>query len=97
MIHVTTDAKMELHDLLLRLLAEQPAELAERFSLRLTCRQGDDQHWGLLLDEPSLGDDVVEHEGRPVLLVDADTREIVSDRTLEVTATPAGTQFALRR
>lgn len=92
MLHVTPEARVELHGLLMRALDERPhPEPAEDpLGLRLVA-QGSEV--GLSLDRRRDGDEVVEQDGRSVLIVDGTTAEQMVGMTLDVVETPEGVRL----
>ena len=57
-----------------------------------------DDAWRLVPDESSESDQVVEHAGSTVLLIDADLSEVLGDRGLDCIETTAGqVQLVLTR
>ncbi|HEY8477959.1 MAG TPA: iron-sulfur cluster biosynthesis family protein [Chloroflexota bacterium] len=94
MINVTEKAKDELHDMLQQ-AGVQDAEIG----IRLTATQGEggQVQLALVLDESHEGDQVVEHEGRKVLLVDQFIAEQIDGATLDVAETPEGNRLTISR
>jgi hypothetical protein len=92
MLHVTSAARAELHDMLVRVLAQRSDPDPPDLGLRLVAEKC---QLGLALDEPREGDQVVGQEGRSVLIIDPSTSELVEDRTLDVIETPQGTRLGL--
>ncbi len=99
MISVTDKAKDLLYDVL-----EQASQQAgvnaqgDEVAIRLaTTNVSDDTNGGqvelgLGLDRAQEGDQVVEHNGKKVLLVDESTGEMLDGTTLDVVETPDGQQ-----
>lgn len=110
MIHVTPEARTELHGLLTRALAErspsrvsQPdvpqsnaGDLAPEAPQLGFRLVAEGAELGLALDAPREGDRVVEQDGLSVLILDSAASELVKDLTLDVAETPEGTRLALR-
>lgn len=92
MLHVTTQARSELHGLLVRVLAEREDPGPAEIGLRLVSQAG---RLGLTLDAPHQDDEVVEQGGRSVLIVDPSTSEMLDELTLDVVETADGARFAL--
>lgn len=102
MLRVTPRARHELRGILTRALSRRaPLKGADRpaLGLRLVSAHGDEEHseFGLALDTPREGDEVLEHEGRSVLIVDAVTSGRLEQMTLDVVETPKGVRLGLRR
>lgn len=68
-------------------------EADESQGLRLT-RTAEGSYW-LRRDDEREGDDVFEHAGRKVLLVEPALSEALADATVDVVATDRGPQLAL--
>lgn len=51
---------------------------------------------GLVLDEPRESDEVVEHDGQPVIIVDVAVAELLSGLTLDLVEGREGAQLGLR-
>jgi hypothetical protein len=100
MLHVTPEARIELHTLLTQTLDRrgQPELLADlAFRIVLGSQErGLDGTLGLTLDAPGERDAVVEHQGDSVLILDQLTAELMDDLTLDVVETPEGRQLGLR-
>jgi Fe-S cluster assembly iron-binding protein IscA len=96
MITVTDKAKDELRQTL-----DQAGVNEEGVGIRLAPTQAGDApgetRLGLILDHARAGDQVVEHEGRIVLMVDADIAAQLDGTTLDVVDTPEGRTLALSR
>lgn len=106
-MHVTPRAKEELHDMLLRAIAvrskpgpdgarrasEQDTRLA--FRILPSTRGPEDSGLGLTLDAPQTDDEVVEHEGRSVLMLDKTIAAHLSQLTLDLVETPEGSRLGL--
>jgi Fe-S cluster assembly iron-binding protein IscA len=101
MLQVTPQARDELHGMLERALAERPqSEPAPTLGFRLVAgpsAEGEGSKLGLALDAPRGGDQIVEHGGRSLLLVDAAAAPLVENLTLDVVETPEGTRLSLRK
>ncbi len=52
--------------------------------------------WKLSLDKPAVGDVLFAHEGRTVLVLDAEAAKLLVDRTLDTKDSLAGTKLQLR-
>lgn len=97
MLQVTTEARTELHDMLLRALAQQPPSDGAAVGFRLVSSEAEEgTQLGLTLDAPRQGDEIVEHEGHSVLILDPVTTQILGGLTLDVVETPEGRQLGLR-
>lgn len=98
MIHVTTQARDALHEMLMHALSQRSQRTGNGASLgfRIVPAGGEDSQLGLALDEPRPGDSVVEHDGRSVLIVDHASAELLTDLTLDVAQTEDGPRLALR-
>lgn len=100
MLQVTAQAKNELHGMLMRALADRPRSDPASLGLRLvpgTSGEGKAAQLTLALDAQRQDDQVVEHEGRSVLMLDASTAPLVENLTLDVVDTPEGTRLSLRK
>lgn len=101
MITVTEKARDLLYDVLQQ--AEQQAGIDEQedVAIRLapTEQPGDGEaaqmQLGLGLDRPQDGDQVVEHNGKTVLLVDSSTGNMLDGVTLDAVDTPEGRQLTI--
>lgn len=118
MLHVTPQARAELHGLLVRALdqrqtpQQQPQSRPQSetqtqaqtetemdaMGLRLvpSAQQQGSSQLALTLDEPRDGDEVVEHDGRSVLILDSSTASLVDNLTLDVVETPQGARLGFR-
>ena len=96
MVKVTEQAKQALDDLRSEAVARLPeeAKTGREPSLRLIV-QGTQA--GLALDYPQENDQIVEHDGHPVLLVDSELSQILDGATVDVTSTPEGERLTLKR
>ena len=56
-----------------------------------------DSGLGVFPDTPKDDDQVIEHEGRAVLLIDREVSETLADTTIDVEEHADGTHFVLRR
>jgi hypothetical protein len=93
MLHVTHQARTELHGILDRILDQRSdSDFAPEQALRLVARGA---RLGLALDSPRGGDEIVEQDGRSVLILDSAVSEFVENLTLDVVETPEGTQLWL--
>lgn len=100
MISVTDEAKDLLQEMLQQ--AEQQAGIEdEEVGIRLAPTtapeeaEGGQVGLGLMLDRPREGDQVVEHHGKNVLLVDSSTSSMLDGITLDAVDTPQGRQLAV--
>ena len=87
MLTMTIDAGEHLKSLLEQ--AEAPENAAARFV-------ASDDGLSLHVDEPRPGDETIEHEGRTVLLLDAQIAELLADRTLDIEQTEEGPALTLQ-
>ena len=101
MLRVTRQARNELHQMLMQILAAAtPQTDAAELGFRIVADSPEDAaeaQLGLALDAPREGDEIVDHQGRSVLIVDPPTSLLLCDLTLDVHETPEGTQLELRR
>lgn len=93
-MHVTPQARIELHGMLERTLARRPEPLESELSFRLLPATGG-EGLGLTLDAPGESDEVVLHQGRSVLLLDAATSMLLEGLTLDLVETPEGARLGL--
>ena len=101
MISVTDRAKDLLYDVLQQ--AEQQGGIAPdgEVAIRLAPTSisedtaSPEVELGLGLDHAQDGDQVVEHNGKTVLLVDGSTKDLLDGTTLDVVETPEGQQLTL--
>lgn len=97
MLNVTTQARNELHGMLVRALAQHPQAEDPTLGFRLVPGAGGEaSRLGLTLDSPREGDEILEHEGHSVLIVDASTAEVLNELTLDVVETPEGNRLGIR-
>ena len=94
MLDVTPQARSQLSGMLMRMLDQRPelgpgADLALRLVLERSTL-------GFTLDSPRRGDEIVEQDGRSVLILDTAISEFVENLTLDVVETPDGTRLELR-
>ncbi|MGQ9674648.1 MAG: hypothetical protein ACUVX1_03170 [Chloroflexota bacterium] len=96
MVKVTDQAKRALDDLRSDAMSKLPqeGEAKEEPTLRLII-QGSQA--GLALDYPQQGDQVVEHNGHPVLVVDPMVGQVLDGTTVDVTDTPEGERLRIYR
>lgn len=96
MVKVTEQAKQALDDLRTDALSRIPkeTELKRDPALRLVI-QGTQA--GLALDYPEEGDQVVEHNGHPVLVIDQVVGRVLDGTTVDVTDTPEGERLTIHR
>jgi len=97
MIEVTPRARKELHGMLLEALAPRPNGALRALGFRLVALPSDESALALRLDAPGQGDEVVEHEGCSVLIVDALASQLLEGLTLDVVETDEGPSLGLRR
>lgn len=105
MINVTTEAKELLHDMLNQ-AEEQSGEHAD-LGIRLAptavtgeaeqASEGQEVGLGLVLDHAQEGDQVVEHNGRTVLMVDQSIGDLLDGVTLDVVETPDGRRLTINQ
>lgn len=103
MFDVTPQARSELHGMLMRALAQRPESDSPQVGFRLvagatpeaTEASGTSQ-LGLALDAPREGDEVLEHEGHSVLIVEQSVSDLLQGLTLDVVETPEGNRLGLR-
>lgn len=101
MVSVTAEAKDLLQDLLQQ-AEQQGAVVDENISIRLAQTapvEGETEQVGLslVLDEAHEGDQVVEHEGKRVLLVDPSTSDLLQGITLDAVDTPEGRRLTFHQ
>lgn len=97
MINVTPEAKDVLHEMLqqstddvefgIRMVPAVPPEGEESGQIAL----------GMTLDRSQEGDQVVEHNGRKVLILDPTMSQLLDEDTLATVDTPEGKRLALNR
>ena len=93
MLHVTSQARAVLHDRLMNVLAKQKQKPGvSDVGFRLMAHR---DRLGLALDAPAEGDQVVEHEGRSVLIVEPEIAHALEGRTLDAVETADGTHLQL--
>ncbi len=92
MLQVTPEARIELHGMLMRILTERPDSNPPDLGFRLVA---EGSQIGLALDAPREGDEIVNQDGRSVLMLDSPTSELVENLTLDVVETPDGTRLEL--
>lgn len=101
MISVTDRAKDLLYEVLQQAEQQGGIEADTDVAIRLapTSVTEDTAHpeveLGLGLDQPQDGDEVIEHNGKKVLLVDASTKDLLDGTTLDVVDTPDGQQLTV--
>jgi hypothetical protein len=94
MLHVTPEARAELHGMLARILDQRPHfDPAVDLGLRLVVKRS---RLGLTLDSPRGEDEVMEHDGLSVLILDSAVSEFVENLTLDVVERPEGIRLELR-
>lgn len=97
MLNVTPRARAELQGVLTHALADHPrVDGPPDLGLRIVPGEGPGDALSLVLDEPRRNDEVVEHDGRSLLIVDAAIGALLDDLTLEIVETPDGTRLGLR-
>ncbi len=101
MVSVTSEAKDLLRDLLQQ-AEQQGAAVEEETSIRLAQTAPVDSQTGevglsLVLDQPHEGDQVVEHAGKKVLLVDPSTSDLLEGITLDAVDTPEGRRLTFHQ
>ena len=89
MIEVSDGAKAQLKNMLAENSADKDA------ILRLTA--SDEGQLGLIMDKEMPGDQVVEHEGAKVLLVEEHLASHLSSVSMEVEETPEGPMLTLKQ
>jgi iron-sulfur cluster assembly protein len=88
MIHVTERAREMLKEALDEVIEGAP----------VTLRLGPTPSGlGLFPDTPRDDDEVVEHEGQPILLIDRDVGEALANKTIDVEESDDGSRLVLRR
>jgi len=101
-VSVTTEAKDLLQDILQQ-AREQGAAVDDETSIRLAPATGEADGsggqvaLGLMLDRPQEGDQVIEHNGRKVLLIDSTTSDLLEGSTLDAVSTPEGKRLTISR
>ncbi len=101
MISVTDRAKDLLYDVLEQAEQQSGIPPQDDVAIRLSPTSGPDGaeggqiELGLGLDRPQEGDQVVEHNGKKVLLVDESTGDMLDGVTLDVVDTPDGQQLTI--
>lgn len=101
MISVTDKAKDLLYDVLEQAEQQAGIDSEEDVAIRLAPTagpdgaDGDQVELGLGLDRVQEGDQVIEHNGKKVLLVDESTGGLLDGVTLDVTDTPDGQQLTI--
>ena len=93
MINVTASAKAVLHDALAK-VGGGDEELAIRLAPVGTEADGQVQ-LGLVLDRPQDGDQVVEHNGKKVLVVEQAIADRLDGITLDAIDTPEGRRLTI--
>lgn len=96
MVTVTEDAKTMLDKIIDKVLekVQQPEIDRNKIGLRLVLQ---DDGLGLGIDLPREGDQVVERNGNPVLLVDRDTDLLLDGATVGTEDTPEGKKLTISR
>ena len=98
-MYVTTQARVELHGMLERALARRSdvADDGKALSFRLLPAKGHGEKTalGLTLDAPTASDQIVEHRGRSVLVMDVSTSALLEGLTLDLVDTPEGARLGL--
>jgi len=93
MLHVTSEARVELHTRLLSALAQE-GQSSPDLGFRLATRE---DRLGLALDLPRERDQVVEHEGRSVLIMEPAVAERLAEQTLNAVETTDGTRLQIEQ
>jgi Fe-S cluster assembly iron-binding protein IscA len=96
MVTVTSEARVILDNLRGDAIAEEPTlqEAQPSPALRLVIQNS---QAALALDQPRDGDQVIEHDGKPLLLVDPEIAQALADITIDVQETPEGGRLTLTR
>ncbi len=100
MVSVTTEARDLLQEILQQ-AEQQGADIDGSTSIRLapTTQGGDGNSGqvalGLMLDRPQEGDEVVEHNGKKILLIDSTTSDLLDGVTLDAVDTPDGRRLTI--
>ncbi|MCL4370130.1 MAG: hypothetical protein M1380_04400 [Chloroflexi bacterium] len=100
MVSVTSEAKDLLQDILQQ-AQQQGADIEEDTSIRLapTTEGGNGNSGqvglGLMLDRPKEGDQVVEYNGKKVLIIDSSTSNLLDGVTLDAVETPEGKRLTI--
>jgi Fe-S cluster assembly iron-binding protein IscA len=95
MLHITPRAKSELFGLLVHALDRRTTADVCNVGFRLVPGGDETISLGLVLDQPTDGDAVVEHDGRSVLIVDETTAVLLDGLTLDVVETEQGARLSL--
>jgi hypothetical protein len=98
MLQVTPEAKTELHEMLMRALAQQQESPSPDLGFRLvsgSVPEGGAPRLGLALDAPREGDEVIEHAGRSILILGSSASALLEDLTLDLIDTPDGIRLGL--
>ncbi len=99
-VSVTTEAKDLLQEILQQ-AEQQGAAIDQDTSIRLAPttegENGDSGQvaLGLMLDRPQDGDQVIEYNGRKVLIIDSSTSNLLDGVTLDAVETPEGKRLAI--
>lgn len=98
MLHITPQARSELQAMLMRVTAKEPGSNGAGLGLRLVASASEESgtQVGLTLDGPREDDEIVNHEGHSLLLLDPRTSELVAHLTLDLIETTEGTRLGLR-
>ncbi len=101
MVSVTTEAKDLLQEILQQ-AEQQGAAIDQETSIRLAPTTDGSENGGsgqvalgLMLDRPQDGDQVVEYNGRKVLIIDSSTSDLLDGVTLDAVETPEGKRLAI--
>ena len=98
MINVTTTARDVLQEALQRAgVADEDVAIRLAPTPSAANAEGDQVQLGLVLDRPQDGDQVVEHNGRTVLVVDQMIADQLDGATLDAVDTPDGRRLTLNR
>lgn len=92
MINVTTSAKKLLGEMAKQARQSVQAHEKSAVTFRLVA---DGEEWRVVLDTPHEGDQIVERDGDPVLLVGADIGAALDGATLETEQTSQGKRLVI--
>jgi len=87
MLTVSDDARAHLASLL-----ENVEGAPDDAAIRLVAQP---QGLGLAVDTPDDADETVEHDGRTILVMDAEVASMLDERTLDIQQTEQGTALAI--
>ena len=108
MINVTTEAKELLQDMLDQAESDtgmQEEDMGIRLAPTANTAAGEGDEGGesgevglgLVLDHPQEGDEIVEHNGKKVLMVDQSIGNLLDGVTLDVVETPDGRRLTINQ